>query len=222
MRKVGWRGLVISAVAVMLAAVPLLSAQKELDPLVEDVLNRVEARYTQAGFTARFNLTSTLKAMQITDEASGRLFVKYPGKMRWEYQAPEPLLFVSDGQSLWMYQPEEKQVTVGLAAEVLGGRQGASFLSDIRLLRRAFRISLDPGGSDAVVRLKLVPEGDAHDIAEIYLKIRRDTYDIVEVITINLYQDQTRIQLLDFDFKAVLPDDLFRFEIPEGTDVLQF
>ena len=215
-------GVVIMAALVVVGGVTRVPAQAQLDPLVEEVLNRVEARYTQAGFKARFQLTSTLKAMQITDEAAGRLLVKYPGKMRWEYETPSPMLFVSDGQSLWMYQPEENQVTVGLASEVLGGRQGASFLSDIRLLRQAFRISLDPDGSEEVIRLKLLPEGEAHDIAEIYLKIRRDTYDIVEVVTINLYEDHTRIQLLDFDFNAVLPDRLFRFKIPEGTDVLQF
>ena len=193
-----------------------------MDPLVADILDRVEARYTQAGFTARFHLTSTLKAMQVTDEASGQLFVKYPGKMRWVYETPTPMLFVTDGESLWMYQPDENQVTVGLAAEVLGGQEGASFLSDIGLLREAFRISLDPGGGGDIVRLKLLPEGERHDIAEVYLKIRRDTHDIVEVITNNLYGDQTRIELKDLDFKAVLPDHLFRFDIPPGTDVLQF
>ncbi len=220
------RLLILSAVgmaaAMMLFAGPLAATPEKMDPLVADILDRVEARYTQAGFTARFHLTSTLKAMQVTDEASGQLFVKYPGKMRWVYETPTPMLFVTDGESLWMYQPDENQVTVGLAAEVLGGQEGASFLSDIGLLREAFRISLDPGGGGDIVRLKLLPEGERHDIAEVYLKIRRDTHDIVEVITNNLYGDQTRIELKDLDFKAVLPDHLFRFDIPPGTDVLQF
>ena len=207
---------------IMLVGVSPAAAQEKLDPLVAEILDQVEARYTQAGFSARFQLTSTLKAMEVTDEAAGQLFVKYPGKMRWSYETPSPMLFVTDGESLWMYQPEENQVTVGLASEVLGGQEGASFLSDIRLLRKAFRISLDPGGGEGVVRLKLLPEGEAHDIAEVYLKIRRDTHDIVEVITTNLYGDQTRIALTNFDYSAVLPDRLFRFDIPAGTDVLQF
>ncbi len=207
---------------IMLVGVSPAAAQEELDPLVAEILDRVEARYTRAGFSARFHLTSTLKAMEVTDEAAGLLFVKYPGKMRWAYETPTPMLFVTDGESLWMYQPEENQVTVGLASEVLGGQEGASFLSDIRLLRQAFRIALDPGGGEEIVRLKLLPRGEAHDVAEVYLKIRRDTHDIVEVITTNLYGDQTRIALTDFDYNAVLPEHLFRFDIPAGTDVLQF
>ncbi len=207
--------------AILVVALPV-AAQEKLDPLVEEILDQVEARYTRAGFSARFHLTSTLKAMQVTDEASGQLFVKYPGKMRWVYETPSPMLFITDGESLWMYQPDENQVTVGLASEVLGGQEGASFLSDIRLLRKAFRISLDPGGGEDIVRLKLVPLSEAQDIAEVYLRIQRDTHDIVEVITTNLYGDQTRIALTGFDYGAVLPDRLFSFDIPPGTDVLQF
>lgn len=212
----------LAAMVALLLLVSSTSAQNETDPLVAAVLDRVEARYTRGGFAARFHLTSTLKAMQVTDEASGQLYVKYPGKMRWNYETPDKMQFVTDGHNLWMYQPEENQVTVGLASEVLGGQEGASFLSDVRLLRKAFRISLDPDGGDDFARLKLIPESQTHDIAEVDLKIRRDTHDIVEVITHNLYGDQTRIQLQDFDFEAALPDRLFRFDIPEGTDVLQF
>lgn len=207
---------------ILLVGVLSAAAQEEMDPLVAEILDQVEARYTRAGFSARFHLTSTLKAMDVTDEAAGQLFVKYPGKMRWVYETPSPMLFITDGDSLWMYQPDENQVTVGLASEVLGGQEGASFLSDIRLLRKAFRISLDPGGEAGIVRLKLLPAEEANDIAEVYLKIRRDTHVIVEVITNNLYGDQTRIALTNFDFGAVLPDRLFRFDIPPGTDVLQF
>ncbi|MDJ0853960.1 MAG: outer membrane lipoprotein carrier protein LolA [Desulfobacterales bacterium] len=207
--------------AILVVALPV-AAQEKLDPLVAEILDLVEARYTRAGFSARFHLTSTLKAMQVTDEASGQLFVKYPGKMRWVYETPSPMLFITDGESLWMYQPDENQVTVGLASEVLGGQEGASFLSDIRLLRKAFSISLDPGAGEDIVRLKLVPLSEAQDIAEVYLRIRRDTHDIVEVITNNLYGDQTRIALTGFDYGAVLPDRLFSFDIPPGTDVLQF
>src|SRR5947207_3237687 len=43
---------------------------------------------------------------------TGRLLVKKPGKMRWEYKAPEPKLFVSDGVKMYSYVPQDKQVFV--------------------------------------------------------------------------------------------------------------
>src|SRR6266699_765599 len=42
----------------------------------------------------------------------GRLFIKKPGKMRWEYTSPEEKLFVSDGMKLYSYLPQDKQVIV--------------------------------------------------------------------------------------------------------------
>src|SRR6202163_898849 len=47
---------------------------------------------------------------QLTER--GRLLVKKPGKMRWEYTAPEKKLFVSDGVKIYSYLPDDKQVTV--------------------------------------------------------------------------------------------------------------
>ena len=40
----------------------------------------------------------------------GTLLVKKPGKMRWEYTAPEKKLFVSDGHKIYSYIPQDKQV----------------------------------------------------------------------------------------------------------------
>ena len=214
---------VICFLAVMAAVAAAQTGETtDIDPLVDEVLSRVERRYASSAFSARFDIESTLKAMQVTDTAAGRLLVKYPGKMRWEYEAPDPMLFITDGATLWMYQPQERQVTVGQADEVLGGSQGASFLSDVRLLRRQFKIELDPSGSDERVRLKLMPRQEAFDIAFIIMTISRSTYDVVEVLTTNQYDDTTRIIFRDIAFQQRFSDDLFHFDIPEGVDVLQF
>ncbi len=36
---------------------------------------------------------------------SGRLFLRKPGRMRWEYAKPEGKLFVSNGTDYWYYSP---------------------------------------------------------------------------------------------------------------------
>src|SRR5881628_3886890 len=47
---------------------------------------------------------------QITER--GHVLVKKPGKMRWEYTAPEEKLFVSYGVKIYSYIPQDKQVIV--------------------------------------------------------------------------------------------------------------
>jgi outer membrane lipoprotein carrier protein len=218
-----WRSAcIVLLMAMVVSTVAQASEGTDIDPLVDQVLSGVEARYASSAFSARFAIESTLKAMQVTDTAAGRLMVKYPGKMRWEYEQPDPMLFVTDGVTLWMYQPQERQVTVGKADEVLGGSQGASFLSDVRLLRQEFQIDLDPNGSDTLARLKLTPREGAFDIASIIMTIDRATSDVVEVLTTNQYDDTTRIVFHDIAFEQTFPDSLFHFDIPEGTDVLEF
>src|SRR5205809_7125642 len=47
---------------------------------------------------------------QVTER--GHVLVKKPGKMRWDYTAPEPKQFVSDGTRIYSYIPADKQVIV--------------------------------------------------------------------------------------------------------------
>ena len=77
----GWQwGLIVLCVALIAVAVARADEGPPLDPLVDEILSGVEARYASSAFAARFDIASTLKAMQVTDTASGRLMVKYPGK----------------------------------------------------------------------------------------------------------------------------------------------
>ena len=60
---------------------------------------------------------------QITER--GRLLIKKPGKMRWEYTTPEKKLFVSDGVKIYSYIPQDKQVIVASPAGRRGDDAGA-------------------------------------------------------------------------------------------------
>jgi outer membrane lipoprotein-sorting protein len=51
--------------------------------------------------------------------------------------------------------------------------------------------------------------------------ISRQTFNVLQVTTLNFYGDETRIDLINSAFGADLEDSLFSFEIPEGVDVLQ-
>ncbi|MBW1698033.1 MAG: outer membrane lipoprotein carrier protein LolA [Deltaproteobacteria bacterium] len=188
---------------------------------LEEILEGVERRYSGSGFSARFFQISTLKAMQITESASGRLYVKHPGKMRWEYEAPEKQVIITDGKKLWIYRPEDSQVMVGKAPVFFGEGKGAGFLSDIRRIRKNFQLSLQPEGEKSRYVIKLIPKKKTYDLAAVYLSILPDTFDVAQVITQNDYGDETRIGLSDFSYDQKLPDSLFEFQIPEGVDIVQ-
>jgi outer membrane lipoprotein carrier protein len=188
---------------------------------IDKIIAGVEARYNVPGFTADFEQESILKAMAVTDTASGRLMVRQPGRMRWEYLVPDPQTIITDGNDLWVYRPEENQVMVGKAPSFFGEGKGAGFLSNIKTVRKSFQLSLEPAEEPTRYRLKLVPNKSSVDLMEVKLDITRKTFDLVRIITFNIYGDETRIELKNMDFNNPPAEGLFRFDVPEGTDVLQ-
>ena len=188
---------------------------------IDTIIAGVEARYNVPGFTAEFDQESILKAMAVTDTASGALMVRQPGKMRWEYVVPEPQTIITDGNDLWVYRPEENQVMIGKAPAFFGKGKGAGFLSNIKSIRKNFQISLEPDPDPKLYRLKLVPNKSSVDLMEMKLEIAKKNFDLVRIITFNVYGDETRIELKNFNFADVPPEKLFQFTIPEGADVVQ-
>ena len=191
------------------------------DLSIGEILERIEAIYTASEFSAKFIQASTIKAMDITDSASGKLFIKYPGKMKWEYQEPEAQIIVTDGDQLWMYRPADNQVMLGKAASFFSEGKGAGFLSDIRLLRKDFDIILEDIRFGDYYNLKLVPREQSWDIAYVRLLVSRKTFRIAQVFTYNAYEDVTRIELVDLMFNQTFGGDFFTFDIPPGVDVLK-
>ena len=191
---------------------------------VDQILDRIEKKYTNSEFSADFVQRSYLKAMDIIDQASGKVYIKYPGKMRWEYEKPDRQIFITDGEKLWVYRPDDNQVQIGKAPTFFKGGKGASFLSDISLIRQEFDISLKKGEqdeSDPFYYLKLIPREKTLDITDILLMVSKQTFNVVQIITIDLYGDENRIDLLNFVFGIKLDDSLFSFKIPAGADVIQ-
>lgn len=211
-----------SAIPLLLSSELRLSAQAaDSDLTLEQILDRLEKHYTGNNFKAEFIQESTVEAMAITDFASGKIFVRYPGKMRWEYEKPERQIIITDGFKLWIYRPADNQVMTGSAPTFFSDGKGASFLSDITLVRKKFNISLGESKDDFFYELKLKPLEKTLDVTDIRLSVTKNTFTVIRVVTYNSYGDKNHIEFLNHEFKADLKDSLFSFEAPEGTDVLQ-
>lgn len=188
---------------------------------LDDILRGIEERYAGSTFTARFDQNSTLAAMDITDTASGKVFVKHPGKMRWEYEKPETQIIITDGVDLWVYRPHDRQVMVGKAPNLFGEGKGVGFISDIRQIRKSFSVSLEASRENDFWALKLIPKKSQPDVVEIHLIVEPETFLVTQVVTRNAYKDETRIALSGYQFGLHLNDSLFAFIIPKHVDVLQ-
>ncbi len=186
----------------------------------DDIIKKVETRYAVPGFSAFFSQVSTIKAMEITDSASGKVFFKRPDKMRWEYETPDRQTIITNGSTLWIYRPEDNQVMVGKAPAFFEDGKGFSFLSDMELIKKKFRILLEKKAENDNHVLKLLPREKTHDVSVIYLFVSTKTFEVVKIVTYNSYEDETRIELDNIQFKQKIDDSMFNFKIPQGVEVL--
>jgi len=207
--------------AVLLLGFAGTASAAESNSEIDGLIAGIERRYHGTGITARFDQESTLEAMDITDTASGAVWFRRPGMMRWEYETPERQVIVSNGETLWIYRPEDNQVMVGDASAYFGDGRGASFLSDIRLVQKKFDVQLLDSTDSDFHTAKLTPLEKSHDLASVRLTIDKKTFDIVEVVTANVYGDKTRIRFNTILYNQDLGASLFFFDIPDGVDVIR-
>jgi len=196
------------------------SSAPKINLSLDEILDSVEKQYSAPGFAARFFQTSTIQAMDITDTAAGQIFVKRPGMMRWEYETPDLQTITTDGRTLWIYRPEDRQVMIGKAPVFFGGGKGAGFLSDMAQIRRQFYITLEKNIKENNYQLKLFPLTKTFDVSVIYLSIAAQTFNVVRIVTYNSFGDKTRIDLSNVRTNQQLDDMLFNFKIPDGVEIL--
>ena len=204
--------------AIVVTALPAVVRADSMPPL-DYILKELEKRYTGSQFSADFLQESTIKAMEITDFASGRVYVRYPGMMRWEYEKPERQAIITDGHKLWIYRPMDNQVMTGNAPVFFRDGKGASFLSDIRLVRQKFTITAHPPEGEYLYELRLVPREKTLNISQIRLYVVPGAFTIARIVTLDDYGDDTRIDIVNTQFSVELDPGLFKFDIPKGADV---
>jgi outer membrane lipoprotein carrier protein len=157
---------------------------------------------------------------QITER--GHLLVKKPGKMRWDYTAPEPKQFVSDGVKLYSYVPEDKQVIVSSVGPDDDATTPALFLAGKGSLTRDFvasLVDLPPGLPPGSRALKLVPKSRERDYDWIILAVD-PMLTIRGLVTSDTQGGTSTFSFINLKENVGIPDSQFTFRIPRGVDVI--
>lgn len=109
---------------------------------------RVQAFYERTkDLEARFTQTYTYAGFGRRQVSGGTLKVKKPGKMRWDYDAPEPKTIAVVGKRLVQFEPEEHQAYVDEAFDASAMSAAVTFLLGQGDLAKEFDLSLDGAGA---------------------------------------------------------------------------
>ncbi|HKD69593.1 MAG TPA: outer membrane lipoprotein carrier protein LolA [Candidatus Binataceae bacterium] len=182
-------------------------------------VDRIQDHYQHTtSFSAKF--TEELTGVGATKRTrSGSVSYKRPGKMRWEFDAPQKETVVSDGHKLYDYQPDLNQVLEVPIDRAFKSAAPLSFLLGMGNLRRDFNVSLPvAASSDTLLRVVLTPKGGGDRIE---MGLNPSTCDLVEAKVTNALGNVTAIRFSDVRTNVQLADAMFQFEVPPGADIVQ-
>jgi outer membrane lipoprotein carrier protein len=179
---------------------------------------------TLKGIEARYNATQTLE-LQFTESyafkgrkrtESGTLYLRKPGRMRWQYTNPSGKLFVSDGQFFYYYNSEDNR------AEKLNVKEADDLRAPLAFLLGKLNFAADfreyhwsMEGADA--RITAIPKSAKLPFTEVTFLAAPD---------FTIKQVQVKEQdgsILEYAFEGekknpALPDGMFRFTLPPGAE----
>ena len=184
------------------------------------VLEAIQERYeTVNTFRAHFVQRAYIKLMDQTQEAEGEVVVKKPGKMKWTYNAPDPQVLVSNNRTIWLYIPEENQVTKASVQDIYTTNTPALFLSGEGKLAEAFnvkKINREVG----VLIVLLIPKLKNRDLKQLTLLVSDKNYQIIGSRVYDRLGNKTEILFDNIQVNVQLPDSLFEFKTPKGVELL--
>jgi outer membrane lipoprotein carrier protein len=179
-----------------------------------DGVRSLRARFQQTSRNVAFGGSAGPEAVP----ARGRVEFAKPGRMRWEYEAPEPSLVVSDGKSLWLYDPVAKEAQVLSVEQGFLSAAAIQFLLGEGRLLESFEVKARRCEADRA-ELELRPRTEA-PYERIDLVVDRRTGWIRETTVFDLLGNETHVRFEGIETGDAPDEARFRFEPGPGDRVL--
>ena len=167
--------------------------------------------------TARFSqLTLDGSGTQL-QETAGELSLKRPGLFRWHTDAPQEQLLVSNGQKVWLFDPDLNQVTMQTLDQRLTHTPALLMSGDVSKISDNFEISHKEGGS--VVDFILKPKAKDSLFDNLRLSFRNGVINDMQLIDGS--GQRTNILFLSVQMNQPLDAAQFSFQPPADADVIE-
>lgn len=168
---------------------------------------------------AEFSQTVMAKNGRKPNFSSGTMAISRPGKFRWQIEKPYPQLIVGDGEKVWLYDPELKQVTVKKVGAALGGTPAALLAGDggIAALEKSFTLR-EAGEKDGLDWIEAVPKVQDSGFERVRMGFAGNELRSMELA--DNFGQMTTLLFSKLERNPTIPATQFRFVAPAGVDVL--
>jgi len=181
------------------------------------VLDHFQQHYqATTSFSAKFDQTITRPGAP-PQRRRGTIYYQKPGKLRWEFEGSQPETIVSDGKTIYDFDPALNQVVETPLTQAFRGHAAAAFLLGAGNVKRDFKAEA-LSDSDGLVQLALTPKQGDEQIAA---GIERNTYNIVTLSLGDAMGNRTQFKFNSIMLNPPLEASQFTFTPPDGVDIVQ-
>lgn len=206
-----------AALLLLVLTVPARAA--DLKSIVRGIERRYQSSHTlKAVFLERYQ--ESRNAIRIE---SGTVYFARGGRMRWEYEAPEEKLFLSDGKWVWFYVGGDRTVTRTRLKESEDWHTPLALLAGkAKLSRICGRMELAEAAHAARGNsaLRCLPKSKESGFAELILEVDAE-WRLERLLIRDAGGVEMEFRFGNWQENLSLPKSLFRFEVPAGVAVVE-
>ncbi len=149
-------------------------------------------------------------------QSLGVMMLSRPGKFRWQIDKPYSQLLVGDGEKVWIYDPDLRQVTVKQFGAALGSTPAALLLGG-NSLDKNFTLR-EVGEREGLEWLEATPKQPDSGFEKLQLGFAGNDLKAMELF--DNFGQTTSLIFSRLERNPPLASTLFRFTPPAGVDVI--
>lgn len=200
------------------AAGSVTAGGKNTSASLKSLVSRMQHHYQQTdSFSAKFNETITRVGAPPRDRA-GSVYYQKPGRIRFDFGEPQSETIVSDGTTLYDYDPGLNQVVQAPLKQAFTTQRAAALLLGVGNIERDFAATAVANPpADGLDHLTLIPKDGS---AKIELGVDRKSTDIARLVLTDALGNVTVFKFSEIERNPRLKSSLFVFTPPPGADVV--
>ena len=172
---------------------------------------------TMRSYSADFEQVVVGVGGQSLETTTGAVHLARPGRFRWESRPPHPQLLVADGANLYVYDADLEQVTIQAQDEYLNDSPARVLTHGPEALTARFGVAQE-AVADGSLAFTLTPKDERSLYQHIRLEFAHGV--LVRLDILDHLEQATHITFRNAVLNPALAPATFRFEIPEGVDVI--
>jgi len=155
-------------------------------------------------------------------DVEGLMLFKRPNKFRWDYLKPYQNQIISDGDRLYMYDQDLRQVSINSIAKV-GGSTPLLIIAGKNIEKYFTLKNIESQAGDEssqnIKWVEAIPREEGAGFSKVMLGLTENKLSVMKIV--DAFEHITTISFRNAKYNVSLSDNDFLFKLPNGVDVVQ-